>query len=102
LTAEQLAADRAFAAELRTVMAGLAAPFPIWCMATAKDITSRSNKMARDSCLLYRNRDPRGNDPAHYRGLMRDSNGTDYWVVLWVREVKGERVLEIKRVLKNH
>jgi hypothetical protein len=104
MTEEQLAADRATAAELRAVMASLDRRFPVWAMATTppKDITARSHQMKRDACLLYRNRDPRGDDPAHYRGLMRDADGTEFWVGLWVREVKGQRVLEIQRVRKTN
>jgi hypothetical protein len=105
LTAEQLAADRAAAAELRAAMARIERPFPVWCMATEpkplKDITERSFRMLRDSAILYANRDPRGDDPAHYRGVMKDADGSIHWIRLWVRLVKGEKVLEIRRVPKK-
>jgi hypothetical protein len=102
MTTEQFTMDRAAAAELRGVTAGLQNPFPMWAMATTpKDITSRSYQMPRESWILYRNRDPRGADPAHYRGIMRDSDGRVFWITLWVRQVKGERALEIRRVPKT-
>jgi hypothetical protein len=104
LTQEQLAADRAFAAELRAAMARINRRFPVWALADAKtpqDITERSYKMPRDACILYRNRKPSGEDSAHYWGVMKDSDGQTFWVGLWVRTVKGQKVLEIRRVPKT-
>jgi hypothetical protein len=66
-----------------------------------RDITERSFKMPRDACILYRNREPRGDDPCHYRGVMTDADGSTYWVGCWERLVKGERVSEIRRVPKT-
>jgi hypothetical protein len=67
-----------------------------------EDITQRSQQMPRDSCILYRNQDPRGDDPSHYRGVMKDADGQTFWVGLWVRTCKGRRVLEIKRTPKKN
>ena len=65
LTQEQLTPDRTTATELRTIMQGLNNRFPMWAMSTtAKNITSRSHRMARDSCVLYPNCSPRGDDPS--------------------------------------
>jgi hypothetical protein len=103
MTAEQFAVDREFVRQQRELLARIVKRFPVIAMATTpKDVTQQSNKMPRESCLLYRNKDPRGADACHYRGIMRDSDGRDYWVALWVRVVKGQRVLEIRRVLKTN
>jgi hypothetical protein len=105
LTLEQYAADRAAAVELRGSMARIGKPFPVWAMATEskppKDITNRSFRMPRNSAILYRNKTPTGADPAHYLGTMTDADdGKSYWVSLWVRTVKDQKVLEIRRVRK--
>lgn len=65
------------------------------------DITNRSSSMPRDSSILYRNEDPKGSDPCHYRGLMRDATGELFWIRAWVRIVKDKRVLEIRKTPKN-
>jgi hypothetical protein len=101
----ELTAERCHAALHQAAWDLIGRPFPMFAMAATpklpKDITSRSFQMPRDSCLLYPNRDPRGDDPAHYRGLMKDADGSLYWVGLWVRIVKGQKVLEIRRVPKT-
>jgi hypothetical protein len=104
MTEEQLAVDREFVRQQRELLARIDRPFPIWCMAStsAKDITARSHQMKRDSCILYPNKTPHGDDPADFRGLMRDSDGRDWWLGCWLRIVKGQRVLEIRRVLKTN
>jgi hypothetical protein len=103
LTQEQLAADRKFVRQQRELLASLDRRFPVWAMATTpKDVTARANQMARESCLLYPNKDPRGDDPCHYRGVMKDSDGRAWWLGAWVRTVAGQRVLEVQRAPKNN
>lgn len=65
------------------------------------DITNRSSSMGRDESILYRNENPQGSDPCHYRGLMRDEAGALFWIRAWVRTVKGKRVVEIRKTPKN-
>src|ERR1700751_3138472 len=65
------------------------------------DVGDRAHKMPRDTALLYRNRTPRDEAAAHYRGLVTLRNGDQYWVGLWVRSLRGQPVLEIKLRLRS-
>jgi hypothetical protein len=58
------------------------------------DVTAQSHQMPRDSCLLYPNKQPRGEDPPKYRGLLKLADGATYWVGAWARTVKDEVVVE--------
>ena len=65
------------------------------------DITSRTSSMPRDSALLYPNRKPKDAHSPFYLGLLKTANGSVYWAVIWIRLVKGERVLEL-RIKERH
>jgi hypothetical protein len=66
-----------------------------------EDVSDRAHKMPRDTALLYRNRSPRDTASAHYQGVSRLSNGTLYWITLWVRSIHNQPVLEIKLTRKE-
>jgi hypothetical protein len=106
LTEEQLAADREFARQQRELLSRIDPQFARTVVAMAdgppKDITARSYQMPPEAAILYRNQQPRGADPCHYRGVMKDHGGATHWVALWVRLVKGQKVLEIRRVPKTN
>jgi hypothetical protein len=57
--------------------------------------------MPRDSALLYRNHKPSKADAPHYRGVLKLQDGQFYWCSLWVRQIKGERALELKLTPKG-
>jgi hypothetical protein len=61
-----------------------------------KDITGKSFKMARNTAILYNEKQLSVPDAAHFRGITVLKNGDSYWIFAWLREVKGEPVLEIK------
>jgi hypothetical protein len=63
---------------------------------SAKDISSKSSSMERNSAILYRNRRPTKGDPASYGGLLRMADGTYYWAFVWPRLVNGKAVVELR------
>jgi hypothetical protein len=66
-----------------------------------EDVSNRASRMPKNSSILYRNRTPRHDASPHYRGLLKLENGDTYWVGLWVRQLRGEPVLEIKLTRKE-
>jgi hypothetical protein len=60
------------------------------------DIASRADKMSRGSSILYKNKNPKNATASHYRGVLKLEDGRAFWVGLWVRQVNGERALEIR------
>ena len=64
------------------------------------DVSDRASTMPRNSCLLYPNPNPRGDDPASYVGVMRTAAGELYWLGAWAREVRGRKVIEIRQTPK--
>jgi hypothetical protein len=75
----------------------------VWAMASRppklpEDATDRAHQMPRNSALLYRNTDPKGVDPAAYRGLLKMADGRVFWVGAWPRLVKGKTVVELRLV----
>ena len=65
-----------------------------------KDITSLCSCMPRNGAVLYKNRKPKGVDPASYGGVLRLSNGEAFWAYIWPRVVRGKPVVELRLVPK--
>jgi hypothetical protein len=63
-----------------------------------RDISERSSKMGRDAAILYRNRNPKGADPASYGGLLKLADGSTYWAYIWPRTVNNKEVVELRLV----
>lgn len=62
----------------------------------ARDVTSKSSSIPRDAALLYRNRKPKNAHSPSYLCLLKMTDGGIFWAGIWVREVKGQRVLELR------
>jgi hypothetical protein len=61
-----------------------------------RDISSRSHQLGRNSSILYRNRNPKGDDPASYYGLIRIADGQTFWAYIWPRLVNGNAAVELR------
>jgi hypothetical protein len=66
-----------------------------------KDITEQATKMRRGSCILYKNRNPTGQDPPEYLGVLRTPDTSLYWVAAWGRTVNGNVVIELSVTPKS-
>jgi hypothetical protein len=58
------------------------------------DITEKSSHMPKNAAILYRN-DSADESKGHYRGMTKTERG-NFWIAAWVRQVKGQRVIELK------
>jgi hypothetical protein len=97
-TKEAFASARAVWADLQARGVVLGSPMMMATQRPPKDITARSSSMPRDSAILYKNSDPKGSDPAAYRGLLKMADAKVYWVGAWPRTVKGRTVIELRLV----
>jgi hypothetical protein len=58
------------------------------------DITEKSSHMRKNEAILYRNNSA-DEMKGHYRGMTKTERGS-FWIAAWVRQVKGQRVIELK------
>jgi hypothetical protein len=61
-----------------------------------KDLTAQAHQMPRNSCLAYRNKNPKTNDSPFYLGVLKLETGETFWVGLWPRTVNGGAVVEVR------
>jgi hypothetical protein len=61
-----------------------------------KDLSGRVGKMPRGSTILYINQSPHGDDPSHWRGVIRLLDGSLHWVGVWERTLGNREVLEVR------
>lgn len=61
-----------------------------------EDVTERSYRMPRGSCLIYRRKRERWPGDAPFGGVITMPDGTSYWVGLWMRLCKGWPCFELK------
>jgi hypothetical protein len=66
----------------------------------AKDI-SKASSMSRNATILYRNRKPKGEDPASFGGLLKLTDGQVFWCYLWPRKIGEKDVVELRLVPKR-
>lgn len=61
-----------------------------------KDLSGQASNMRRGSAILYLNQSPRGDDPSHWRGVIRLLDGSLHWVGIWERTLGSRQVLEVR------
>ncbi len=95
-TEAQFALARAQVDELRRRGIWLGGP---WM--SILDITSRANKCARNTALLYKRLTrTKADDPA-YSGVLKMADGQTFWVSAWPRVVNSRPVVEIRLLPKT-
>jgi hypothetical protein len=65
------------------------------------DVTARSSQMSRGSSLLFKNKNSKNADSPNYHRVLKQPDGSTFWILLWPRTCKCETVLEVKLVPKN-
>jgi hypothetical protein len=62
-----------------------------------RDITAKVSKLPRNSAVLYRHVNSKGNpDPPSYLGIIRLESGQLFWVAIWGRIVNGKPAVELQ------
>jgi hypothetical protein len=62
-----------------------------------KDISGASNKMPRNSAVLYNDEKSNSVQEPHFKGILKMENERMFWALAWLREThKGRLVLELR------